>query len=166
MAGSNIVDGDLRIRGTLIPDTLTVPAGTVVNAGVSASAAIATTKVRHRYLASWQQPNTNATAETRTIHVVRLPGTITEVVAGSIVAATGDSTVTVDVKKNGTSVLSSAIVLNSSNTARVVEDGTVDSAQDDVVADDWIEVVVTVSAGTGTLPTGLFVQVTVEEDGI
>ncbi len=166
MAGSNIVDGDLRIRGTLIPDTLTVPAGTVVNAGVSASAAIATTKVRHRHNAVWQQPNTSATAETRTLHVASLPGTINSVKAGSIVAATGNSTVTIDVRKNGTTVLTGTITLDNANTARIVEAGTVDGAQDDVVAGDWIEVVISVSAGTGTLPTGLFVQVEIDEDGI
>jgi hypothetical protein len=95
-----------------------------------------------------------------------LPGTINSVKAGSIVAATGDSTVTIDVRKNGTTVLSGTIALDSANTARVVEAGTVDGAQDDVVADDWIEVVISVSAGTGTLPTGLFVQVEIDEDGI
>lgn len=166
MAGSNIVDGDLRVRGTLVPDTLRYPAASLANADVSASAAIATTKLRHRHVRSWQQPNTAATAETRTIHVVTLPGLINAVKVGSIAAAIGDSTVTVDVKKNNTSVLSSTVTLNSSNTARIAVAGTVSGAQDDVVVGDWIEVVITVSAGTGTLPTGVFVQVEIDEDGI
>jgi hypothetical protein len=85
---------------------------------------------------------------------------------GSIAKAIGDSTVTVDVKKNGTSVLSSVVTLNSSNTARIAVAATIDGTQDDLVAGDWLEVVITISAGTGTLPTGVFVQVEVDQDGI
>lgn len=95
-----------------------------------------------------------------------LPGLINAVKVGSIAAAIGDSTVTVDVKKNNVSVLSSTVTLNSSNTARVAVSGTVNSTVDDVVAGDWIEVVITISTGTGTLPTGVFVQVEIDENGI
>lgn len=163
---SSIQDGDLRVRGTLVPDAMRYPAASIVNADISAAAAIETTKLRHRHVRSWAQPNTAATAETRTLHVVMLPGLINAVKVGSIAAAIGDSTVTVDVKKNNVSVLSSTVTLNSSNTARIAVSGTVNSAVDDVVAGDWIEVVITIAAGTGTLPTGVFVQVEIDENGI
>lgn len=166
MTEPTIIGGDLRVRGAIIPGSIRMPAGSVTDDGVAAGADISAAKLVHRHNAVWQQPNTAATAETRTIHVVRVAGIISEILAGSIAAAIGDSTVTIDVKKNGTSVLSSAIVLDNSNTARVPELGTINTSVDDVVADDWLEVVITISAGTGTLPTGVFVQVLIEEDGV
>ena len=87
---------------------------------------------------------------------------IQSVRAGVVVAAVGDSTVTIDLYKNGASILSAPIVLDNTNTAYTEETGTLSS--DDLVQGDCLEVVVTVSAGTGTLPQGLYVEVDVHED--
>lgn len=152
------ISGDVIINGRLVPTSLTVPADSVSNAAIPNGAGISTDKVEARVYSHWSQPNTSATAETRTLFVARRAGTVTSFVVGSIVAATGDSTVTVDLRKNGTTVLTASVVLDNTNTARVVEVATLNGASTAFVAGDWLEVVVTISAGTGTLPTGLFCQ--------
>ena len=152
------INEDLVVRGRLTPNQLDIPAGTITNAEVSASAAVATTKLKHRFHAGHSQPNTTSTTETRNIFVARSAGTISEIVAGSIVANIGDSTVTVDLKKNGTSVMTSILTLDSGNVARVVEVGVLNGSLTTLAAGDWLEIVITATVGTGTLSTGLFVQ--------
>lgn len=166
MATDVIIPENLRVRGTLIPAVLTIPSGTVTNAGVAAGADIDITKVRHLHNKTWGQPNSASTTETRVMHVASLPGQVLSVKAGSIAIAIGNSTVTVDVKKNGTSVLTAVITLDNTNTARVAEAGTISGSQDDLVAGDILETVITATIGTGTLPTGVFVNIEVDEDGV
>jgi len=165
MAEATTFPGDIRARGTVIAQAISITTASIDNSMVAANAAIATTKLRHRIHKTYGQSGT-ATAVTIPVHVAMLPGTVLAVQAGAVVAATGDSTVTVDVKINGTSVLSSTIGLSSSDTAYIPVVGTVDTAADDLVADDVVTVVVSVSAGTGTLPTGLFVDIVLDEDGV
>lgn len=86
---------------------------------------------------------------------------MTAVRAGVSVACIGDSTITVDVRKNGTSILSSTIVLDNSNTAFAEESGSISTSS--YAAGDDLEVVVTVSAGTGTLGQGLHVDLILNE---
>jgi hypothetical protein len=163
---TNQISSDLVVRGTLSATAMVIPSGSVTSNSVQTSANISADKTESRIYASHAQPNSAATAETRTLFVARRVGLIQHVYVGSIAKAIGDSTVTVDVKKNGTSVLSSAVTLNSSNTARVAVAGTIDGTLDDLVAGDWVEVAITISAGTGTLPTGVFIQVEIDQDGI
>lgn len=158
------INSDLVIKGRLTPTSLDIPDGIIVNADVSSSAAIETTKLRHRHVAQWQQPNTTATTETRPIHVVRYAGTIMEFVAGTIVACIGAATITIDLKKNGTSVLTTILTLDNANTARVVEAAVLNSSLTAVVASDWLEIVITATAGGGTIGTGLFCEVVIDED--
>ena len=96
--------------------------------------------------------------------VANRAGTVNSVKAGSIAAAIGDSTVTIDIKKNGSTILSAVITLDSSNTARITEAGTISRAGT-FVAGDWYEVVIIATAGTRTLPTGVFVLCEVDQDG-
>ena len=156
---------DLHLRGTLSADKLTIPAQTIVNAAVDDAAALAVGKMLHLHSITYGQNGTMA-AVTIPVHCTYgATGTIKAVKAGSIAPCTGNATATVDVKINGTTCLSSVITLDSTNTARVAEDGTIDTAADDLVEDDLVEIVVTVDAGTGALGTGLFATITVEEAG-
>ena len=156
---------DLHIRGILSCDTLTIPAGTVLNAAVGNAAALAIAKQLHLHNVTYGQSGTMV-AVTIPIHCsYGATGTIKAVKAGSIALCTGNAVATADVKINGTSCLTGVITLDSTNTARIAEAGTIDTAADDLIADDLVEVVVTVNAGTGALGTGLFVTVTIEEAG-
>lgn len=160
----NTIEGDLRVRGAFVADMITLPANAVGDDQVNGTDPITADKLIHQYSPGWSQPNTTATAETRVIHVAKGPGTIEAFRAGSIAKNTGDSTVTVDLRKNGTTVLSSVITLDNANTNRVVEAGTL-SGSPTVVAGDVLEVVIAISAGTGTLATGVFCQAVVREEG-
>lgn len=162
---SGLIDGDWTVRGTLNVGAITLPANSIDQASqIKAGINIPADKTEQRFFPSWQQPNTAATAETRTLFVARRSGTLNEVVAGSIAAAIGDSTVTVDVKKNGTSVLAAVITLDNSKTARTVTAGSI-SGGGTFAAGDWFEVVIAISAGSGTLPTGVFVQCEADQNG-
>ena len=119
-----VVEGAMTVTGRLTPKQLDIPAETLTDAGVSSSAGIGTAKLKHRYRANFNQPNTTATTETRVVHVARVAGTIRDFLAGSIVSCIGAATIVLDLKKNGTTVLSSTITLDSGNTARVAEAGT------------------------------------------
>lgn len=151
LTGNVYVDGELRSR-TLIPSV-----GAVSNTHVAADAAIAYTKLQHLHHRQYAQPNTAAAAVTQVIHEARAAGTVLAVRTGSIAAAIGDAVVTVDIRKNGSTILSSVITLDNGNTAYVSEAGTITGTA--YVAGDVFTVVVTATAGTGTLPTGLFATV-------
>lgn len=157
------VESDLYVNGRLTPKTFDCPSGAIANAGVSASAGIVATKLQHQYAKVYAQPNSASTTVTQAIHVCYgATGTIIAFEAGSIVAATGNATHTVDLKINGSSALSAVITLDSGNTARVVEAATITSA--DLVAGDLLEIVTVATVGSGALPTGFYCQAVIRED--
>lgn len=162
---STQIDDDLYVRGACVPSTLVIPANSINNeAQIQAGLNLSADKTEQRFFPAWSQPNTAATAETRTLFVARRAGVVNAVLAGSIAKAIGDSTVTVDVKKNGTSILTAVITLDNANTARVAEAGAISGAGT-FVSGDWYEVVIAISAGSGTLPTGVFVMLEVDQAG-
>ena len=156
-----VIDDDWHVNGHLSGNTMSVANGSVSNASVAATASIASSKLNHVFRAPYAQPNTAGTSETRVVHVCRGAGTLLSFVAGSIAAATGDATVTLDLRKNGTTVLSAVITLDSGNSNRVVEAATlVDTT---LAAGDVLEVVTVATIGTGTLPTGVFAAANLTE---
>ncbi len=156
------IEDNLHIKGRLSADHLTIPDETIADAAVSSTAGIDASKLKHQYLPGYSQPNTTATTVTQAIHVAKGAGTIEGFRAGSIGACAGAATITADLKKNGTTVLSAVIELNSSSTARVVQDATL-SGSPTVAAGDLLEVVVTATAGGGTIGTGFYCQAIVRE---
>lgn len=141
---------------------LSVPALAVGNSAIAAAAGIEASKLQHQHQPVFAQPNTTATSETRALHVCYgATGTVIAFRAGSIAINAGAATVTVDIKKNGTSILSAPITLNSSNTNRVVAAGTISTPG--LVAGDLLEVVTVATAGGGTLATGVYAQAIITE---
>lgn len=157
----SILPGDVVVGGTLSANVTTLSASSVTDAKVAAAADIAATKHRHQHRAMWQQPNSAATAETRVLHVAYGLGDIIAVQAGSIAKAVGDSTVTIDIKLNGTTILSGTIQLDNANSAYTPESPSLATIA--YAAGDVFTAVITISAGTGTLPTGVYVGLTVNE---
>ena len=155
--GQSRHDGDLHVNGALTAKTMTPPDGTITNAMVNASAGIVYTKLEHLMAFVHSQSGTVASATLPIGFVRGATGTMLTISAGSIVAAIGAATVTIDLKKNGTTMLSGVITLDNANTARVIEDGTLSVTS--LAADDFLELVITATAGGGTLPTGFGVQV-------
>lgn len=155
--------GDLFVEGSLAASQLAVPAGAIGDGQVAPAAGIQATKLEHQHRLMYAQQNSTAVAEAKVVYVCYgASGSVVDFRAGCIAVCTGDATITVDLLKNGTSILASALVLNSSDTNRVAKQGTVSSST--LAAGDVLEVAVTVSAGTGTLGTGLFAALTVHEN--
>lgn len=157
------IEGDVLINGTLTVVTdLNAPASSITNAAIDSAAGIEATKLEHQYQPVYAQGSgTTAAAATETLYVAYGAGTLIAFRAGSVVANVGAATCTVDLKKNGTTMLSAVITLDSANTARVVEAATLSVTS--IAAGDVLEVVVTASAGGGTLATGLFCQAIIRE---
>lgn len=143
--------------------SISLPSGAVGNSSIATAAGIEAEKLEHHHSVTGNQPNTAATTETRVIHsVYGTTGDVLAFEAGSIVAATGNATVTLDLKKNGTTILTSVVTLDSANTAYIVEAGSIDTAP--VVDGDVLSVVIVATVGTGALPTGLFYNLRLNED--
>lgn len=135
----------------------------VENEHVAENASIDYKKLLHQHRKIYAQESaTTAAVESRVIHVTHgLTGTALAFKAGSVVANIGNSTISVDLKKNGSSILSAPISLTSSNTARQLVSGTISSPG--LVVGDVLEVSIAVSAGSGTLGKGVFCYLDLSE---
>lgn len=162
--GLSRFEGDCFFAGNVsFGGSVVMPDGAVGDAEIEAFAGVAQTKLEHQHRSGLGQPNTTATSETRVVATIYgTSGTLLSFKAGSIAPCSGAATITVDLKKNGASVLSAVITLDSANTARVAESGSFSSTT--LAAGDVLEVVVTATAGGGTLGTGLFAEVRWAED--
>lgn len=155
-------DDDVLIRGRLIAAQFTPPAGSIGDAAMDSGSPIAASKQVHQYCKQFAQVHgSNAAAERRTIHYAYGAGTLTDFKVGSVVKATGDSTTTVNLYKNGSTILTAPIVLDSANTNFIPETAAFSTAA--YSAGDVFEIVETVSAGSGTLPQGVFANLVVHE---
>lgn len=162
MATQSNIDGDLFVRGTFRANAASLPAGCLGDTQFSGSDPLTAAKQEHQITKTLAQVHGSvATTERRPIHVARGAGVVAGFRAGSVVANVGAATVTADLRKNGTSILSAVITLDNANTAFIPEAGTVNT--DDYVADDVFEVVLTATAGGGTLGQGVFAEAVFRE---
>lgn len=139
-------------------------AGCVKNASVEGGAGIEATKLEHQHRAVWaKESDTTAVAEDHVIHVVKgTAGTLKTFKAGCIVASTDADTITVDLHKNGVTVLDAAIVLTNAHAAYEVVNGVIDTAA--VAAGDVLEVAVTIQEDGGDVGKGVFAYLDLHED--
>ncbi len=160
---TNRIQGNLQVDGRISSTHLDVPAQTITDAAISATAGIAAGKLQHQHQPVVAQPIGLAAAdETRVIHVVRgTAGQAYAFAAGCVVANVGDSKVEVDLLKNGASILSAKIEINSGHANRAVVAGTIPSGT--LAAGDVLEVAIDATVGTGTLGQGTFAVLTVRE---
>lgn len=156
---------NLHVEGALSAKTMAIPAGTVDNADVASDADIDATKLEHQYEPVFSQVHGSAaTAERRVIHKVHgATGTLVSFECGVIVACIGNAEITIDLYKNGSTILTAPTVLDSGNTA-FTEESAAGFSSTALVQDDVLEVVVTVDAGTGTLGQGLYCLPVIRED--
>lgn len=158
----NRIDEDLYVGGTIRAQAMDIPAGTVVNADVASAAGIAASKCQQYPGKAYGQAGT-AVAASVIMHVVRgATGTIKEFVVSNITANAGASTVTVDLLKNGVSVLNTVVTLNNATGNRGNEEGVIDTTA--LVADDVLEVVVALAqSGTDALAVGVAAELRLDE---
>jgi hypothetical protein len=156
---------DLLVVGNISAKGLTLTTASITDAMVVAAAGLQASKLQHQYTQVYAQPGANnAGVERKVIHVVRgATATVLEFKVGARVAATGNATATIDCYRNGATILTGTITLDSTTAAYILKAGTL--AAFSPVAGDVFETVVTaVNPGTGTLAQGLFAYLTVRED--
>lgn len=159
---ASTVEGDLVVRGSLRANKFAVPSESVGNTQFNPADPLAATKQDHQYVKGFAQPHgTAAVAERRAIHVAHAPGQVVDITVGVVVANIGGATITIDLRNNDTTILSTPLVLDNTNAAFTSIPGTLSATS--LSAGDVLEIVVTVSVGGGTLGQGLFAKLTVRE---
>lgn len=142
--------------------TLTIDAGSVVDQMISTGTAIDADKLQHVFRAwtNFDLPLSSApVSRTEIVHVAGVAGTIRGFHAMCVDTGTSAS-VTFDLKKNGTTVLSGVITITNATTDAQVQDGTISVPT--FAADDYFTIVLTVSSSTGM--TGAFAWADFEEN--
>lgn len=163
---ANQLDDDLQVYGAITCQTLNIPPGTVVDVDVAPLADIDPTKLRHQYLSHYAQVSSaNAAVERKVIHVAQGAGTLVRADIGAVTAAIGAATATIDLLKNGTSILTTPLSLTSSTAAFVLASMSLAVSPTPLSIGDVLEINVTAAtAGGGTLAKGLFGRVVTHED--
>jgi len=163
MSRSRVDLPDTHVAGTLTAETMVPSLGCVNDNHIQANAGIAASKLEHRFALILSQ-NGTCVYERRVVALgYGATGDILSFQAGCAVSLpAGDSTVACRVKKNGSNILTTAVVLNSSSVLRTPQEGAFST--DDIVADDVLEIEIEPTAGTGTLPSGVFTQLVFNED--
>jgi len=156
------IENDFYASGTWTFRTIVLPSACILNANVGAGAAIAASKVVHRHIKHFHQDDSAASAIIPIHEVHGATGTIIGLKCGSVVVAIGAATVTIDLLKNGVSILTSVLVLDSANTIRVLEAALIANAA--LVDGDWLDLSITAAAGGGTLPTDMLYEFIWDED--
>ena len=144
--------------------SVNLPSACVGNAQIKTAAGIDAEKLEHQHRKCYaQESDTTAAAESRVVHVVKgTVGVLQAFRAGCVVANVGDSTITVDLLKNGVTLLTAPISLSSADSAYDVVAGTLASAG--VVVGDVLEVAIVATVGEGTLGTGVFASLDLHEN--
>lgn len=133
-----------------------LPAGSISKTDIVASADVEASKLEHQYAATVSQKlGTDAATEAAVAHVVYgTSGSLLAFEAGAVTPAGATTTVTVDLKKNGTTVLSGVITLNNTQAAYQLVSGTISGAT--LAADDVLTVHFTLSGANE--PQGVFAR--------
>lgn len=153
----------LRVVGELICDSLPIPPNSVGDSQVKASEPITAAKLYHRVQPITAQDHGSAVVARREpIHVAYKQGTIVEFACSLVVASTGNSTITIDLYKNGVTVLTTPLILTATNATAYTQVVSAIS-NNSFAADEVYETVVTVNAGSGTLGQGITCALTVDE---
>jgi len=165
----NICEGDLQVKGQLVPQSISYPPAGITDAAIAALAAIAASKLQHEHRKEYsQEASANNAAETKGIFIARFAGNVVAfqvelILAPDTAAGSSGRTATVDLKKNGTSILSAPITLNSINTPYVAVNATISTPG--YSAGDSFTVVVANGGSVGTYPKGVTAQATFNEAG-
>ncbi len=140
--------------------------GCVADRQIADSANISAAKLEHSVRLNYSQAEgVDVANDGRVIHVVNgTVGTLKSIRCGLLVACTGDSTVTVVIAVNGVSVLVTPVTLDNAVAADEIVDAAIQD--EDLSANDIIEVSITATPGTGTLGEGVFVAVELYEDAL
>jgi len=158
-------NGDVTVVGTLFVRTgINIPDGSIPASKIPNGAGIDYTKLEHAYRSIYRQANGSAAiAETAVLTaIVGATATILSFKAGCITPCVGADTISVDLRKNGATILTAPISLTSGQAAYAQVAAAVASAG--LVAGDVLTVVITPNHTSGTLGQGVFAVLYSKED--
>jgi len=160
----NQLTTDLYINGAFSCKSLTPPAASIPNSAIPAAAGISASKLQQQLAKDYGQPNgTTPVTERKVIHVVYgATCTILSLKVGTKTVLTGLATITVDILKNGTSILTGVVTINNTQTAYQLVSGAL--ATTPGVQGDVYEINVVATAGGGGLGGGIFASLVLNED--
>lgn len=155
----NNLTGETFIQ-TLSCSSFTCPLGAIGDENIESDAGIEATKLVHRFQPVLADTHTTTTvAERKIVHLVQgTSATLNQAFAG-VTTATSAGTVSVDIWKNGSTILTSTMSITSSLAAFSLLNAAI--ANQDLVQNDVLEVVVTVSGSPTS--AGLFVELQIDE---
>src|SRR5947209_17341515 len=104
------INGTVQVE-SLVPISITLPSGSVTDSNIVAGAKVAYTKCGQKFQPCYRSSGSSSVANDRqVIHVVRgATGSVVSARVGVTTAATGNAATTVDVQKNGTTILSATV---------------------------------------------------------
>ena len=163
--------GHFHVQNRLSCGELIIPDGALLDAAVGSSAAIQASKLNHQHVLEYHQPNgTDVVSETQLIGIIRATGTVHAVQVASAVAPDGDADFyTVQINRiraaASVNVLTAVITYNNTNAPANYDilDGTINGANDDLIDDDVLQAVITVTNNGGAQAQGLTLIVTIRE---
>lgn len=148
---------DVAISGNLSCGTFSAPVSCIGDANVSSSNPLLCTKSYQQVRAKFSQAHgVAAITERRVIHKAQAAGSVYAIKALLVIPNIGAATITVDLRKNGTTVMTGVITLSSTGVAYIASSGAI--ATTSYAVDDVFELVITATVSTGTLGQGLFID--------
>jgi hypothetical protein len=158
------IQGDQFFNGNVAAISMTIPASSIGDSQIAAGSNVSDNKLMQRRYPSYSQVHGSAATTVR-IPFYRCKGataTINKLRALVVVIPVGAATVSIQLKKNGSNILSSALVLDNANVAFTAEDAAGFTSAS-LVTGDVLELDITATAGGGTLPQGLYVEGDISE---
>ena len=169
---SESFSGPTTFKGAVrfLDSDVSLPAGLIDDADVSAGAAIDADKLQHRHAISYSQVDgTDVASATQLLFIARAACTVVSVEVRPTTAPTGgDKQFTVDIQKatdgsgSWSTLLSSVVTMSSADSDDTLEAATLIGSPT-LVDGDAIRVVVTASGSTGSQGQGVNVTVNLDE---
>ena len=161
---SNAIDA-LFVRGSLVVGGPFVPpTGSITDNSIIAAAGVRASKLQQQYVKEKTLSAHAAAASATRQQIHRVMGATATILSFGVVAsqaAGAASSATIDLKKNGVSILTATITLDNGTAAFALKAGTLSSAS--AVAGDVFEAEVTAVAGAN-VPKGLTAYLWFNED--
>lgn len=146
-------DTDLHVNGTFSANNMAIPANAVGDAQVAAG--IGAQKLGHEHSRTRSQASgVNNATTTEVIFVARNAGTVVRFGAGHQAVATGTGNTTIDLHKNGVSILNAVITLTNQAVNTLVTAALGAGAV--YAANDVFKVIIVATPGTGIAGQGVF----------
>lgn len=163
MAAPVVFPQDVVVQGRLSVGLLTLPNSSITNEKVAADAGITASKLQHQnVVAVHQAGNVPSVNQSGMLYMGYAQGSILSMRAGALSNFTGNAAVTIDIRKNGVTVLSSNMTIDIGTDAFDYTVGTLSVTAYN--PGDVFTFHITVNAGNGTLGNGTFIQMITREN--